>query len=246
MVNYTNKFRTILIFFLLAILLYSTIKIGFYINKWEYNQKMSGRLSEIYNQSDIKRSVDTNTTNQNTDRFKELLDINKDIVGWIKIPGTKIDYPVVQADNNQFYLNHDINKEVSSHGSIFMDYRNSHDEELNTVIYGHNMKDGSMFAGLSQYKKSDFYEKNPYIEYDSLGQSMKWQIFSVYIYEPNDDYFKVYFNDSKEYAEYLDKIILKSIYNTGVDVRSEDKILTLMTCSYESKDLRLVIHAKII
>jgi sortase B len=244
MLNHNNKFRAILILFLWTVLLYSTAKIGIYINEWYSNKKINGRLSEIYHQSDITKIADTNTPNQNTDRFKELLDINKDVVGWIKIPGTKIDYPVVQGDNNQFYLNHDINKEISSHGSIFMDYRSSHDEELNTVIYGHNMKDGSMFAGLSQYKKADFYEKNPYIEYDSLGQSMKWQIFSVYIYQLNDDYFKVYFNDSKEYYQYLDEIIFKSIYDTGVVVTQEDKILTLMTCSYETNDSRIVIHAK--
>ena len=244
MFNHNNKFRVILILFFWSVLLYSTVNIGIYINEWYSNKKVSGRLSEIYHQSDITKIVDINTPKQNTERFKELLDINKDVVGWIKIPGTKIDYPVVQADNNQFYLNHNINKEISSHGSIFMDYRSSQDEELNTVIYGHNMKDGSMFAGLSQYKKADFYENNPYIEYDSLGQSMKWQIFSIYIYQPNDDYFKVYFNDSKEYTKYLDEINLKSIYNTGVVVTEEDKILTLMTCSYESNDSRLVIHAK--
>lgn len=244
MLKYWNKFKIILTVFLCIVFLYSSIKLVDYINEWYSNKKTNKKISEVYHQLDTTRTVDTSAPKQHTDRYSKLLDINKDIVGWIKIPGTKIDYPVVQADNNQFYLNHNINKEVSSHGSIFMDYRSLYDEKLNMVIYGHNMKDGSMFAGLSQYKKADFYKNNPYIEYDSLGEVMKWQIFSVYIYNTDNENFKVYFKDSKEHSQYLDEIINQSIYDTGIVVTKDDKILTLMTCSYERNDSRLIIYAK--
>ena len=244
MLKYRNKFKIVCTVFLVIVLLYSSIKLGIYINEWYSNKKANEKLSEGYHQLDITRTNDTNTSKQQIDRFRDLLSINQDIVGWIKIPGTKIDYPVVQADNNQFYLNHNINKERSSYGSIFMDYRSLRDGELNTVIYGHNMKDGSMFSGLSQYKKAEFYKSNPYIEYDSLGEVMKWKIFSVYIYNPDNKNFEVYFKDSEKYDQYLDEIINKSIYDTGIVVTKEDKILTLMTCSYERNNARLVIHAK--
>lgn len=233
MLKHWKKSEVILIVSLSAVLIYSGVSIGRYLYDGYSNKVFNENLRKEYHQS---RSVDP---------FESLLELNKDVVGWIKIPGTEIDYPVVQAEDNEFYLDRNLKKESSSRGSIFMDYRNSNDvKDYNTVIYGHHMKDGSMFAGLSSYKNRSFYADHAFIEYDSLKQPIRWQIFSVYIAEPSDDFLQVSFSNDVEYTQYLDKIINRSIYETGVKVTKDDRILTLVTCSYEFKNARLVVHAK--
>ncbi|MDI6617257.1 MAG: class B sortase [Clostridiales bacterium] len=245
-----NRIRKVLIVILSAILLYSGINIGIYLYDGYSNTVLNKNLSEEYHKFgdagsiDKMDSSDPNLHGQYAGRFESLLDINKDVVGWIKIAGTKIDYPVVQADNNRFYLNHNVERKKSSHGAIFMDYRNTGDRDFNTVIYGHSLKDGTMFGSLLNYKDPAFCLKHKTIEYDSLEQSMKWRIFSVYIFHQGSDFIQVYFDSDEEYARYLNIISRNSIYETGIEVTKGDKILTLVTCSYEFNDARLVICAK--
>jgi len=256
MLKHWKQIKLILIISLSAILLYSGINIGIYIFDGYTNKELNENLQQAYHQFDSsdtggnEASADDpasvpGVSEQYADRFESLLNINKDVVGWVNIPDSQIDYPVVQADNNEFYLNHDLKNERSSHGTVFMDYRNSSNgRDYNTVLYGHHMKDGTMFAGLSAYKDRSFYAEHAYIEYDSLEQPAKWEIFSVYVSRPGDDTPQIAFNNDEEYAQYLDRIISRSIYKTGVDVTTDDRILTLMTCSYEYNNARLVIHAK--
>jgi sortase B len=239
MLRHWKKSEIILLVLLSAVLIYSGVSIGRYF----YDGYSSRALNEEFRKEYYQlRHADSGDP---VDPFESLLERNKDVVGWIKIPGTEIDYPVVQAEDNEFYLKRNLKKESSSRGSIFMDYRNSNDEmDYNTILYGHNMKDGGMFAGLSAYKDRSFYVDHAFIEYDSPQKPMKWQIFSVYITEPKDDLLKVFYDNDVEYAQYLDMIISKSIYETGVKVTKDDRILTLVTCSYEYENARLVIHAK--
>ncbi len=234
-----EKIRLILIILLSAVLIYSGAKIGSYLYDGYSSRALNEGLRKEYHQL---RCADPGDP---ADPFKGLLEMNKDVVGWIKIPDTEIDYPVVQTEDNDFYLNHNLKRERSSRGSIFMDYRNSNDEkDHNTIIYGHNMKDGCMFAGLSAYKDRSFYADHALIEYDSLKQPMRWQIFSVYVTEPSDVFLQISFNNDVEYEQYLDMIKSRSKYETDVKATKDDKILTLVTCSYEFKNARLVIHAK--
>lgn len=256
MLKHWKQTKLILIISLSAILLYSGINIGIYIFDGFANKGLNENLQKAYHQFDSSNtgvngaSADSSASvsgvpEQYADRFKSLLDVNQDVVGWVSIPDTQIDYPVVQADNNEFYLNHDLKNERSSHGTVFMDCRNDNDgNDYNTVLYGHHMKDGTMFGSLSAYKDRSFYTDHTFIEYDSLEQPMKWQIFSVYVYRSGDDTLQIAFNNDEEYARYLDMIISRSIYKTGVDVTTDDRILTLITCSYEYNNARLVIHAK--
>ena len=237
MLKQWKKIKILLIIMLSAIFLYSSINIGRYLYDGYVNKKLNENLSEAYHS-------DGNMAD-GTDRYKDLLLINEDVVGWIEIPDTQIDYPVVQTDNNQFYLTHNIKNERSSHGSIFMDYRNYNDDrDYNTVLYGHNMKDDSMFGDLSAYKDRAFYDGHAYIEYGSLAGTSKWEIFSVYICGLGDSDIRITFHDGDEYVVYLDAIIDRSIYETNIEVTKDDRILTLVTCSYEYDDARLVIHAK--
>ena len=178
-------------------------------------------------------------------RYASLLPINEDLVGWITIPGTAIAYPVVKTDNNDFYLAHNVHKEPARGGSIFMDFRNTGTaEDLHTILYGHNMKDGSMFRDLMRYKKKDYFDKHPVVEFNTLYAEMKWEIFSVYVTSGDFYYLETYFPTVDDYGYFLESIQKRSLFKREQEVTVKDRILTLSTCSYESDDARFVVHAK--
>lgn len=174
---------------------------------------------------------------------KDLSKINEDVLGWIEVPGTEIDYPVVQGEDNDFYLDHDIKKNKSIHGSIFMDYRNRLEKDQNLIIYGHHMKDGSMFKDLTRYKEEDFFSNNRDIYLDIEGERQKYKIFSLSVLRANVDYIKTSFHSKEEFLSYIEGIKKDAYLYRDFDFSGEEKILTLSTCSYEFKDARTVIHA---
>lgn len=184
---------------------------------------------------------------QGKDRFKRLLEINKDVVGWIKIPGSIIDYPVLQSKDNEFYLNHNIEGKVIRTGSIFMDYRNKIKKyDQNTILYGHHLKDNTMFRDLIKFQNKEFFGKNTIINFGTLGGYNQWEIFSVYITDTKFDYLITNFKTSKEYIKYLNTVKKKSMFTKNVELTEKDRILTLSTCSYKFKDARLVLHARLV
>lgn len=169
---------------------------------------------------------------------------NEDIVGFLKINDTRISYPVVHGTDNSFYLNHDISKKENVAGSIFMDADNSVDDfSQNTIVYGHNMKDQSMFHNVRYYiTDENFYSLHKYITFKTLYEDTKWEIFSFYSTGTDFDYIQTNFSSD----EFLQEIKNKSIYETGVYITPQDKILTLSTCKNDAADSRYVIHAKLI
>ncbi|MDD2219171.1 MAG: class B sortase [Desulfoplanes sp.] len=179
------------------------------------------------------------------ERFQPLLLINEEVTGWISIDNTEIDYPVVKTSDNEFYLDHNFRKEKSGAGTIFMDYRNGGDPgDQNTILYGHNRKDGSMFNGLTKYKRQEYYRDHPVLEFSDLKEDQEWRIFSVYITDTDFNYIQTDFADEDDFQRFLEEISSKSMYDTGTDVSRKDQILTLSTCTYEFADARLVVHAK--
>ncbi|NLL01760.1 MAG: class B sortase [Mollicutes bacterium] len=180
--------------------------------------------------------------------FDTLLKINEDTVGWLTVNNTRIDYPVVKAKDNDYYLKRDYNKYRNSMGWIFMDYRNRIDLlNQNTIIYGHNIKDGIMFGTLRYTLNSSWYTKtaNQIITFNTLNASMKWQIISIYKIPNTTDYLTTSFYSKEEYQAFLDMIVGRSIYNFNQSVTTSDKILTLSTCQNRGEE-RLVVHAKLI
>lgn len=247
--------KIILIIILLGIAGYSGVKVGTYLYGGYINNKINESLRAEYYNSD---SPSNNPGGENgsavgsagldedrTDKFRRLRDISADIVGWIKIEGTKIDYPVVKGSDNVFYLNRNIKRDWAVRGAIFMDYRNTGGSgDLNTLIYGHHMKDGSMFGGLAKYKEESYYAEHPYIILDYPGKTTKWQIFSVYVSRSEDGLVQTDFDDDEEFADYVLNSAARSMYDTKVEVTGDEPILTLLTCTYEFDDARLVLHAK--
>jgi len=180
--------------------------------------------------------------------FDELSKINKDVVGWIKVNNTKIDYPVVQSTDNKYYLKRDFNKKSNSMGWIYMDYRNNiYNLSNNTIIMGHNIKAGLMFGTLRYATNESWYTnpENQIITFNTKVKNMKWKIFSVYSIPVTNDYLYANFGDLDEFKLFVDKLKSRSIYNFNVEVNKEDHILTLNTCGPTSAT-RVVVHAVLI
>lgn len=177
-----------------------------------------------------------------TESTKDLSSINSDYQFWINVEGTNIDYPVVQGSDNDFYLNHDFNKNYLPAGSIFLDYRNDFETDYNTVIYGHHMRNSTMFGQMEKFKKEDFFEKNKTITLTSENAIYEYEIFAIGVYDADFGYNAVDFNDEDDFNNFLDKILSKSMYSRNI-VNSSDKIITLSTCSYEYDNARTAIFA---
>ena len=183
--------------------------------------------------------------------FEELSNINNETVGWLTVNNTKVNYPVVQHTDNDYYLKKDFNKKTNSYGWIFMDYRNNiYNLSNNTILWGHNSRTGLMFGTL-RYVTNESWYKNPdnqIITFNTKVKNMKWKIFSIYKIPVTNDYLYANFGDLYEYQKFLDMIRGRSMYDFGVNVSKNDHILTLSTCgtSTTNSATRLVIHAVLI
>jgi len=180
-------------------------------------------------------------------KFSDLESINDETVAWIKVPGTNVNYPVVQTSDNDYYLNHSFDKSNNDAGWLFMDFRNNKNEyEKNTIIYGHNRKDKTMFGSLEEVLTSEWYKNvdNRVMKMSSRTNNTLWQIFSIYVIETTNDYIKTIFNTDTEFQDFINLIKSRSYTNFNTNVTSNDKVLTLSTCHGNTK--KLVIHAKLI
>ena len=181
--------------------------------------------------------------------FDTLLSINSDTVGWLKVDNTNINYPVVKSTNNSYYLNHSIDKSKNKNGWIFMDYRNNaKDFDVNTIIYGHNMRTETMFSTLKNVKEESWYSNtsNLTIRFSTPNMHTLWQIFSIYTIDKETFYLTTNFYDDASLQSFFNTITERSIKDFGVKLTTSDKILTLSTCDQNSSAKRLVVHAKLI
>lgn len=176
--------------------------------------------------------------------FASLKEINEEAVGWIEIPGTEISYPVVHTTDNLYYLTHTFRRQENKSGAIFVETSNAGDfSDLHTIVYGHNMKNGSMFAGLKNYGKKNYYEAHPYIYLDQEDGTHCYQIFSCHEADITDISYTIGYAADDTYASFLDSLTASSLYDTGVSVGTEDSIITLSTCTNKGEK-RFVVHAK--
>lgn len=173
-----------------------------------------------------------------------LQELNSDAVGWIEIPDTAISYPLVHTTDNTYYLTHTFDKKSNRSGSIFIETSNATDfSDLHTIIYGHNMKNGSMFAGLKNYDTKSYAEAHPYIYVDLADGSHCYQIFSAHEADETDITYTIGYRANDTYASFLDSLKNASLYDTGVEVTQDDSVITLSTCT-KNGEKRFVVHAK--
>ncbi len=178
--------------------------------------------------------------------FTDLKKINPDTIGYLDVNNTNINYIVVQAEDNKFYLKNNFYKESNRHGWIFADYRNTlNGNDKNIVIYGHNTRDGSMFGTLRRVIKENWYtnKDNHIVTFNLNGEEKKYQVFSSYSIPVEDYYISTDFKDNNEFKEFLNTIKKRSVYNYNVELTENDHILTLSTCTGNGSK-RMVLHAK--
>jgi sortase, SrtB family len=186
--------------------------------------------------------------------FAKFYSINQDVVGWISVPDTTINYTVAQAQNNTFYLDHNFDKKYHQNGWPFADANNTIKQgylDDNTIIYAHNLRANLMFQNLVNFKRLDYYKSRPVVTFDTVYEKSKWKIFGVFIANSNTkdgrvfDYHK-FFNadDDAHFMRYVREVKRRSIIETNVDVKASDKLLTLSTCTYEIDDGRFVVVAR--
>jgi sortase B len=236
----------LLIIAVFTILLYFSAVLMDYCVDTLSNNSIYEEIDNAYHTIDIKRGLTDEELAEYQKEMSELKSINEDIQGWLTIDGTSIDYPVLQGEDNVYYLNYNIVGERSYHAAVMLDFRNDvfSEEYQNIVLYGHNMTDGSMFYDLSQYKNENFYQGHDIIEFNSMKEPGQWTVFSVVVTDDLDVDRKVLFTNEKEYSAYLSDIQNKSLYPIDVEVSSDDEIITLVTCSYETDHSNLLIFAK--
>lgn len=227
---------------LLAVVIFVISVIEIY--KWHrYNKKSEEILENI--SAAVKIDEEPKGETAISVDFKELKEKNADTVAWIKINNTNIEYPIVKASNNSYYLNRSFDKSYNIAGWIFADYKNRFDNtDKNIVIYGHNRQDGSMFGTLKKVLEEEWYnnEKNRDITFITEEGNYTYKIFSIYQIEKEDYYIKTEF-ENNEFKEFIDKIEERSFKNFGEKVDVYDQILTLSTCTNNNR-YRLVVHAK--
>ena len=239
------------VFFLIALIAF-IVSAAYITNYFLSAKHQDGIIDEA-------RSVWHEETQTNDDTelsaIELLLRENSDFKGWITVPNTKIDNPIYQTDNNDFYLTHNQQKQKSVYGALFFDCKNvitESETDKNLVIYGHHMKNGSMFANLTKYKQLSFYKQNPTIEFSTLYKKGTYKIYAAFVLNASkaDDNDYIYnisrksFIDDDDFDSWVNEARQRSLINTGVDVKNGDNIITLVTCTYDFDNARFVVMAR--
>ena len=258
-----SKFKTFLILIVAACAIYLTwyyvsahIKSRHADELAEMREKKLQQLDE--NKGDVLK-IDTEhyvvkKEDVVLEKYKSLYLKNKNLIGWIKIDDTNIDYPVMKSinGNGEFYLDHDYNGNEDHNGTLFMDDKcDPIGPSDNLIIYGHNMKSGQMFGELDNYKSESFYQKHKYVCFDTIYSEGIYEVifaFQSKVYSEADITFKYYQfiepNSKEEFDSGIEAMRQMSIYDTGAEVEYSDQLITLSTCDYDESNGRFVVVCK--
>ena len=262
------KWKNIIIISIFILFIILLIISGYNVIKWKLDSnKMDKEINNIQNTTYIEEIKDNENTkiikpsekiskespywdyinmNMINVNFTDLKKTNPDVIGWIKVNGTNINYPFVQSKDNDYYLTHSFNKSYNGGGWVFLDYRNNSTNNKNTIIYAHGRLNKTMFGTLKDTLKNSWLSNtnNYIIKLSTETENSLWQIFSIYRIPTTSDYLQIDFNNDLEYQNFLDMIKNRSNHNFNTSITSSDKILTLSTC-YNNDD-KMVVHAKLI
>lgn len=248
--KYNNKLKKIILLLLIVIFICG---IGYMIYYFYSNNKDKKANLNILDNVIIDDAEITEEKTEKMLQLEELQKENNEIIGWLEIEDTNINYPVLQTNDNNFYLSHNYKKEKANTGSLFLDK----DFDLvngssNYLIYGHRNTKGLMFEDLMKYAKEDFYKEHTKIKFTTNKEDSVYEIMSVFYsrvyYKSEKNVFRYYYfvnaNNEQEYNDFVNNAKKASIYDTGVNANYGDQLLTLSTCEYSQEDGRFVVVAK--
>lgn len=251
---------TVVLFIFLGIFIISLAKLTVYFLENKMHENAFKALEQIVAEERAQAETDISNTELQTSElnrqilpeYAELYGQNQDLWGWIKIDGTSLSYPVMHtSEDSEKYLRMDFDGNYSQMGVPFLD-GNCYEQCGNYIVYGHNMKNGKMFAPIVSYKDESFYEEHPAISFDTLYEHNSYSVIAAFYskayYKDDTDVFRYYqytdLTDLQTFDEYIEQVKAAAIYETDADVNYGDQLLTLSTCSYHSDNGRFVVVAK--
>lgn len=209
-----------------------------------YQSIVDDYVLEGISEDESKQSIlDQMGISPNFDALKEL---NPEVVGWIYLPDTDINYPVTQTDNNDYYLSHLVDGTSNKNGTIFVDHQNSADfSDENTVLYGHHMKSGAMFASIMKYQGQSYYEKHPRGYIITENHAYLVEFFSGFTVRADSEVYALTFSDSETHTSWIKQCFESSDFSCDIGLKENDKTVTLSTCAYSFEEARYVLIGKI-
>ena len=206
----------------------------------EKDEKLSGSRSR--KPKDLENAINLPEIN-----FKVLQEVNPDVISWIYSPDTTINYPVVQGDDNAFYLKHLADGTENRNGCPCLDVQNSKDfSDDNSIIYGHHMQNGTMFAGISWYEGQSYYDEHPVMYLMTPTAIYRIEIFSGYTTKMDSSAYMQTFGSIREHTDWLKEVSGRSDFRANLEISAYDRVITLSTCAYRFENARYVLHGKLV
>lgn len=249
--------RKIINIILVAIIIVCLSIIGYKYYNYNKDDKLNSEIQDLQPVINEASDLDNNSSGENDgqDQSKEgnyvnsaneeeLKSINSDYKMWIQIENTNINYPVVQGSDNDYYLKHNFRKESNISGTVFVESANDIDNDKNIILYGHNMRNGTMFNNITNYKEESFFNEDNKINIIMNNTLYEYEVFSVYVKNVSEVNLAIGFANEDEFINYAYNEADESLYKKDVDFSAEDNLITLVTCSYEFTDARTIVVAR--
>lgn len=249
--------RKIINIILVAIIIVCLSIIGYKYYNYNKDDKLNSEIQDLQPVINEASDLDNNSSGENDgqDQSKdgdyvnsaneeELKSINSDYKMWIQIENTNINYPVVQGSDNDYYLKHNFRKESNISGTVFVESANDIDNDKNIILYGHNMRNGTMFNNITNYKEESFFNEDNKISIIMNNTLYEYEVFSVYVKNVSEVNLAIGFANEDEFINYAYNEAEESLYKKDVDFSAEDNLITLVTCSYEFTDARTIVVAR--
>lgn len=249
--------RKIINIILVAIIIVCLSIIGYKYYNYNKDDKLNSEIQDLQPVINEASDSDNNSSGENDgqDQSKDgdyvnsaneeqLKSINSDYKMWIQIENTNINYPVVQSSDNDYYLKHNFRKESNISGTVFVESANDIDNDKNIILYGHNMRNGTMFNNITNYKEESFFNEDNKISIIMNNTLYEYEVFSVYVKNVNEVNLAIGFANEDEFINYAYNEAEESLYKKDVDFSAEDNLITLVTCSYEFTDARTIVVAR--
>lgn len=249
--------RKIINIILVAIIIVCLSIIGYKYYNYNKDDKLNSEIQDLQPVINEASDLDNNSSGENDgqDQSKEgnyvnsaneeeLKSINSDYKMWIQIENTNINYPVVQSSDNDYYLKHNFRKESNISGTVFVESANDIDNDKNIILYGHNMRNGTMFNNITNYKEESFFNEDNKISIIMNNTLYEYEVFSVYVKNVSEVNLAIGFANEDEFINYAYNEADESLYKKDVDFSAEDNLITLVTCSYEFTDARTIVVAR--